>query len=314
MSRSTTTRHEKAFTLIELLIVVAIIALLISILIPALYAARNEGTKTVCLAALKQIMSCNNMYDTDNGDTRIIPWYHLKEQRGYMVPVYGTGEGMYDDPMIVTPWVFGGFRAPRPAVFASADSSIYPANFRPLNKYLDPTAHCDEGNGFDRGKDVIKAYVCPADRYNAVGMIGLPSEILATTENSAPSYEANGSSFTLNTRWLQGYCDQGFNFSQWIYSAAENRKALARIARTTVGGAAARFIQWCEVGFYSATHNAAEQSQWGSAPPQRVGWHRKYSAWSGCFADGHAAYGYFDTRQVYGLGGTIWQPDFRRGH
>ena len=28
------------------------------------------------------------------------------------------------------------------------------------------------------------------------------------------------------------------------------------------------------------------------------------------FADGHAAHGYFDTRQVYGLGGSIWQPGF----
>src|SRR5262245_18626087 len=107
MSLCKTPRHPRAFTLIALLIVIAIIALLISILLPALQAARNEGTKTVCLAALKQIMSCNNMYDNDNGDSRIIPWYFLKEQGAVMAPAYGTSDGMYDDPMIVTPWVFG---------------------------------------------------------------------------------------------------------------------------------------------------------------------------------------------------------------
>ena len=45
--------------------------------------------------------------------------------------------------------------------------------------------------------------------------------------------------------------------------------------------------------------------------PLRYGWHRKFSSWVLGFADGHARYGYFDTRQIYGLGGTIWQPKLR---
>ncbi len=307
--RTHTTRS--AFTLIELLIVIAIIALLISILLPALQAARNEGTKTVCLSSLKEILRGNAMYDNDNGDSRKVPWYFLKPSGGQMIPAFGTVNGMYANPTIVAPWVFGGFRAPRPiGEFATADCSIYPAQFRPLNKYLDPTAHCDGTDPSDRGKDIIKLFVCPGDRFNTVGIIGQPAEFME--EENMPSHEANGSSYSLNTRWLQGY--YGSNFTAANNNQTSNEEAYGRIARATIGGAASRFIQWGEVGFYSATHNAGEKIEWGTAQPQRVGWHRKFSFWSAGFADGHVSHGFFDTRQIYGLDGTIWQPNFYRGY
>ncbi|MBN2563559.1 MAG: hypothetical protein JXQ75_21785, partial [Phycisphaerae bacterium] len=74
-------------------------------------------------------------------------------------------------------------------------------------------------------------------------------------------------------------------------------------------------IMWCEQGFYSATYRAGPTTDGigGGAEPQRGGWHRKWSSWSVGFADGHAKYGYFDTRQIFGLGGTIWQPNFQHG-
>ncbi|HUN80951.1 MAG TPA: prepilin-type N-terminal cleavage/methylation domain-containing protein [Phycisphaerae bacterium] len=309
--------YRRGFTLIELLIVIAIIALLISILLPALQAARNEGTKTVCLSSLKDILNGTTMYDNDNGDTHEILWYAVKEAPNAptapVVALYGPGDGLCDTPDGSSPWCFGGYRAPSPDAGTKFDATIYPAQWRPLNKYIDPTANCREDDCTDRGRDIIKLYQCPSDRSNLVGLLsGPPPPVDQATENGKPAHQAQGSSYTLNSRWLQGL--YGFDVTGWFGSGTTWHEGSQRIARATVGGGAARFIQWEEIGMYSATQAAAEKVEWGNAQPQRMGWHRKFSSWSACFADGHATNGYFDTRQVFGFDGTIWQPDHYVGH
>lgn len=52
--RHSPSRHREAFTLIELLIVIAIIGLLVSILVPALSRAREVSRRTICGSNLRQ--------------------------------------------------------------------------------------------------------------------------------------------------------------------------------------------------------------------------------------------------------------------
>jgi prepilin-type N-terminal cleavage/methylation domain-containing protein/prepilin-type processing-associated H-X9-DG protein len=57
-------RHRRAFTLIELMVVIAIIAILISLLLPAVQAAREAARRTQCRSNLKQIgIALHNYHD-----------------------------------------------------------------------------------------------------------------------------------------------------------------------------------------------------------------------------------------------------------
>lgn len=59
-------KKTKAFTLVEILVVISIIGLLMAILLPALSSARSGAYGTVCRSNLRQLVLANIGYSNEN--------------------------------------------------------------------------------------------------------------------------------------------------------------------------------------------------------------------------------------------------------
>ncbi|MCH9021554.1 MAG: type II secretion system protein [Planctomycetes bacterium] len=96
------TNKRKAFTLIELLVVVSIIALLVSVLIPALSSAKQLATSTVCLTNQKGLVLAWRMYTDDNDDKLVNGYAHPDEWGNPSIPAAWVGPPMDEDGNVLS--------------------------------------------------------------------------------------------------------------------------------------------------------------------------------------------------------------------
>ncbi len=157
----------EAFTLIELLVVIGIIAILISILLPALSAARNEGVKTRCLGNLRALTQCMDAYSVD-------------DEKGFTSPIHPKAETdwLYDGE-----YEYGG----KTGVGVFADPDFRQEN-RILNKYVYGSA----------ASATLDLYSCPGDSGVPDAPVDFEPFFLQGNNAKKRVFDLAGTSYRLN--------------------------------------------------------------------------------------------------------------------
>jgi prepilin-type N-terminal cleavage/methylation domain-containing protein/prepilin-type processing-associated H-X9-DG protein len=125
--RTPTAAHRHAFTLVELLVVIGIIALLISMLLPALNKAREAASSAKCLSNVRQMITGTLMYADAN--------------RGYLPPTSLGSEQMdvYGTTRLVARSWFGGAYGSAAAPDSLTTANVTTGRFfppgSPIHKY-----------------------------------------------------------------------------------------------------------------------------------------------------------------------------------
>ncbi len=286
----------RGFTLIEILVVVAIIALLISILLPSLKVARDAAMTVKCVAHVKQLANASNGYLNSNKNRFCWGTVDVANRRGYPKShYYGGATDKGDTPGGDWDGVYG----PTASLQSPTNPGGYhiPAGMRPLNKYVTARSIGKDGDAD------LQIYHCPKDD-------GVRSRIDFTEPKSnLPAYTVMGTSYDVNVTWWEYVRTKEYPPASPASEAARNRayQLMDRLAFIFEKKSASRAVIMYEDPADCTLGGVLYNWQ----PDLRyMGWHGKLNYYSCAFLDGHAENLYMAHKKVrdfnyLGAGGQI---------
>lgn len=263
---STYRRNRAGFTLIELLVVISIIALLISILLPSLTAARQEGLRLRCVANLKVI----GQHGTNNAASETRGILHAQSTAG-LINWIGLGA-----------WDSGGQDGkcgPHRTGWPTQASIAMGAPTRPFNR---STGGADITPDF-----VAKEYQCPADE----GTLENPNYAPDFTDPAPCNDPVDIDSWQQSMFRAFGTSYQG-DFL-WFGISAGGEQAAARLGSfmrpSSIMPNAAEQLLFYEARFAQAWLSAQEWADVNGGTALDIpGWHGKLCEFNAVMCDGHA--------------------------
>ncbi len=151
-------KPAKAFTLLEMLVIIVILGVVFGSLVPVIGKVREQGRRVLCLNNLRQ-----------HG----VAWHLYLEDNNYVFPLYTNPPSQTS----ALGWYFGGKHG------SINNGALYAAKNRPLNRYLDVI---NPDNPDDESSAGFEVFHCPDD---ATG--------LAATGNTS-FFNYYGNSYFLN--------------------------------------------------------------------------------------------------------------------
>ncbi|MEO1129468.1 MAG: prepilin-type N-terminal cleavage/methylation domain-containing protein [Planctomycetota bacterium] len=204
-------QHRRGFSLVELLVVIAVVALLVSVLLPALGAARRQGQLLQSVSNVRQITTAALAYAYDNSDTWPIWPVSINESRGWVRfnswDAFGATTSEYWD----------GTSSERTAAEA------------PLNEYIYADLDLDDPSEDERLE--LPIFECPGDRatfQRAFWSTGVPDYELT-------GYDDVGTSYHQNVMWWYASAEAGERETErWARTKRMFRRAMFRKSSTFV--------------------------------------------------------------------------------
>jgi len=285
-----TGRGLAAFTLVELLVVVSIIALLISILLPSLKKAREQTKSAVCIADLKSISTASIVYSSDDPVESAVP-VHAKVRDP---SVDGVGAGLR---LTIARLGWGGKsgagKEGSDVLFWGTGRKMGPAT-RPMNKYLYKSGFVDyfsnPGVGavnWNNDKKLnLDQFRCPSDK----GYQGINST--AWRDSKLTAYDHYGNSYATNIIFI--YVPGSNSCPSGSGSCCEsNSAALKPYSRIPNPANTMYYVE--NVGrsaFFADPQGLPGAYSCGASPYASEvvhGWHGKDWMFNASFADAHAS-------------------------